>query len=119
MYITNKRITLPTELKISETRSIKAVVKFKLLGVTLDNRLKFDQFVYDQIKAINKKLYSIRRLFYLPFDVKLLFFKAFILPSFDYCISLSLYFNRYLNEKLGRMFYLVLAKLLRFKFESD
>ena len=119
MYITNKRIQLPTEFKVSSTRTIKVVEKFKLLGVTLDNRLKFDQFVYDQVKSINKKLYSIRRLFYLPFEVKLLFFKAFILPCFDYCISLSLYFNRYLLEKLGRMFYLTLVKLLRFRFEND
>lgn len=93
--------------------------KFKLLGVVLDNRLKFDNFVYNQIRSINKKLYSIRRLLYLPFGVKLLFFKAFILPSFDYCISLSLYFSRYLLEKLGKMYYLTLFKLLGIKFENE
>jgi hypothetical protein len=38
--------------------------------------------------AINRKLYSINRLFYLPFNVKLQFFKSFLLPYFDYGISL-------------------------------
>ena len=45
MYITNRRAILPNELRISNNRTVKVVDKFKLLGVTIDNKLKFDSFV--------------------------------------------------------------------------
>ena len=32
-----------------------------------------------------KKLYDIKRLFYLPLSTKVQFFKTFILPLFHYC----------------------------------
>ena len=44
--------------------------------------------------SINKRLYSIDRLFYLSHRVRLQFYKSFILPYCDYCMSLSIYFPK-------------------------
>ena len=66
-------------------------------------------------KTIFRKLYSIRRLFYLSFQVKLQFFKTFILPYFDYCLSLAMYFNKHLIQKLSNLYSLCLYKLLKIK----
>ena len=46
----------------------------------------------------------------------MLFFKAFILPYFDYCISLSIYFNKSALQKLCKMYYFCIYKLLDLKF---
>jgi hypothetical protein len=52
---------------------IEVVSSFKVLGVTTDNKLNFADFVRETRKIINKKLYSIRRLFYLSHSAKLQF----------------------------------------------
>lgn len=44
MFIKNKRIITPDHVKIDDT-IIKAVNKFKLLGVTLDEKLNFGDFI--------------------------------------------------------------------------
>jgi hypothetical protein len=49
----------------------------------------------------------------------LLFFKAFILPCFDYCVTLSIYFSRNLIEKLGKVYYRTLYNLLKFDFNNN
>jgi len=43
------------------------------------------------------------------------FFKTFILPHFDYCISLTMYFNKYLIQKLSNLYCLCLYKLLKIR----
>jgi hypothetical protein len=50
---------------------IRVVYSFKLLGITIDNNLNFLEYVSGVRLAINKRLFSIHRLFYLPFQVKL------------------------------------------------
>lgn len=117
MFITNKRSITPSFIQIDSTQVV-VVEKFKLLGVQIDSRLNFLSFVEQQRLAINKRLYSIKRLFYLPNEVKLLFFKAFILPCFDYCASLSIYFNKYILQKLNKSYYFCLYKLFNLKFFS-
>jgi hypothetical protein len=114
MYITSKRVARPKEF-IVQNNKIEAVEQFKLLGVIIDNKLTFSQHVSNVRKSIFKKLYSIKRLFYLSFQVKLQFFKTFILPYFDYCISLSMYFNKSLIQKLSNLYSLCLYKLLKIK----
>ena len=87
MIITNKHIKsrLPKEININGT-PVKIVESFKLLGITLDNKLNFSNYCADIQSSINCKLYSIKRLFYLSTSVKIQFFKSFILPYFDYCM---------------------------------
>ena len=87
MFVTAKRIKLPTEI-IFKDKKIEVVPSFKLLGVEIDNKLSFSQYVGELKRSINKKLYSIKRIFYLPTAVKIQFFKTFVMPYFDYCSSL-------------------------------
>ena len=84
---------IPKSILIN-SQTINVVDKFRLLGVLVDNKLKFDAYVAQQCLAINRRLFNIKKLFFLPQEVKMTFFKAFILPSFDYCISLALYYSK-------------------------
>jgi hypothetical protein len=115
MFITSKRIVVPDFLEI-EAAKIWRVKKFKLLGVHLDDKLQFIDHAADICLSVNRRLYTIKKLFYLPYSVKIHFFKTFILPYFDYCISLTIYFHNTAIRKLCKMYYLCLFKLFGFKF---
>ena len=108
MFVTNKRVKLPNEIfvntkivngKIVETK-VRVVSSFKLLGVTIDNKLNFSEHCSNIKRIVNRKLYSIKRLFFLCTSVKIHFFKRFILPYFDYCLSLIIYFPRSAYQSL-------------------
>ena len=64
--------------------------------------------------SFNRKLFAIKRMFFLPFDVKLQFFKSFILPYFD--SSLLVYFHKQAIHKLCKTYYLCLNNLFKIKF---
>ena len=117
MFVTNKRIKLPSELNLNGFK-IEVVEEFKLLGVVLDNKLTMQKHVSRTCKQINIKLFSIKRLFYLCNSVKLQFFKTFLLPYFDYCLSLSIYFPKSVLQKLSNCFYICLHKLFKFNFSG-
>jgi hypothetical protein len=114
MYITNKRLVRPKEFTILN-HSIEAVEQFKLLGVIIDNKLSFAQHVSKVRKDVFGKLYSIKRLFYLSYQVKVQFFKTFLLPHFDYCITLCMYYSKALIQKLSDLYNLCLFKLLKIR----
>ena len=120
MFVTNKRVgkQIPNEISI-ENCQVKVVDNFKLLGVTIDNKLNFDKYSRDLHLSVNKKLYSIKRLFYLCTSVKIQFFKTFVLPYFDYCLSLLIYFPKSTIQRINNCFNLCLFKLLNFKKSSD
>ena len=88
---------------------------FKLLGVTIDNKLNFRLHAANIRLIVNKKMFSIKKLFYLAFSVKLQFFKSFILPYFDYCLSLLIYFPKSTIQKLKNSYDFCLFKLFNFK----
>ena len=115
MIISNKRFQMPKCIDFENT-SIEVVETFKLLGVTIDNKLTFNAFASIQCNQINKKMYTIKRLLYLPFEVKIQFFKTFLLPYFDYCISLLIYYQKSAIQRLSKMFYLCLNKLFNVSF---
>ena len=77
MVITNSKVIIPMEITINNIK-IQVVDKFKLLGVDLDNKLHLHNFISAICLQVNRKLYAIKRLFYLCFSVKLQFFKTFI-----------------------------------------
>ena len=96
------------------------VNEFKLLGVTLDSKLNFKTYCSLVKKSVIRKLYSIKRLFYLCDSVKLQFFKTFVAPHFDYCSSLYIYFPKVSIQKLFSCYNYCLYKLLRINTsESD
>ena len=121
MYITNKHVTLPSSLKFTIGTTcieIEAVEKFKLLGVIIDNKLSFKAHVADVCNKINRRLYTIKRIFYLCTAVKLQFFKTFILPYFDYCLTLSIYFSKQLVQKITNLYYTCISKLFKFNLNN-
>jgi hypothetical protein len=64
--VTNKRVKLPEEITVGtklvndkkEDIKVSVVNSFKLLGVTIDNKLNFTELCSNLKKIINKKLYS-------------------------------------------------------------
>ncbi len=115
MFITNKRsIQLPEYITI-ENQQVKVVSEFKLLGVIIDSKLNFVKNTCKIRKAINTRLYSIQKLFHLPLSVKIQFIKTFILPYFDYCQTLCIYFSKEIIQKLANTYNNCLFKLLNTK----
>ena len=117
MFVTNKRILLPTSLELFGEK-ISVVENFKLLGVTLDNKLNFKQHCANICSTINSKLFTIKKIFQLCTSVKIQFFKTFLMPYFDYCNSLLIYFSREALQKLFNKFYFCAFKLFKVDFSS-
>ena len=115
MIISYRKHSLPEFVEVLGNR-VTIVNEFKLFGITIDSTLTFSQHVSNTLKAINTKLFSIKRLFFLPFAVKIQFFKTFILPYFDYCFSLCIYFPKYVLQNLQNHYYFCLFKLFGFDF---
>lgn len=118
MFVTNRRVHIPDEIAISDVK-VKVVSTFKLLGIMIDNKLSFVDHATTMYKVVNQKLFSIKRLFYLATSVKIQFFKTFILPYFDYCSSIFIFFPKVILQKLSNLYFLCLFKLFKFKFEND
>ena len=68
MFITKKRIILQKFLKFKSI-NITVVDVFKLLGIAIDSKLTLRKFVSEKCNQINKRLYSIKKIFFLSFDV--------------------------------------------------
>ena len=95
----------PKEIQL-ENNMIEVVKEFKLMGVTLYENLTFN--ISNLKSSVCKKLFSIKNLFFLSFQVKSHFFKTFLLPHFDYCASLFINFNQTQIEKINKIYNLCL-----------
>ena len=110
--IISKEIIKPNYIMINKT-GVEVVDQFKLLGCTIDDKLLFNKHVDILIKTINKKLFAIKNIFFLNNKIKLHFFKTFILPHFDYCASLFIFFSKTLLEKIRKVYNSCLFNLLK------
>ena len=90
---------------------VRVVKVFKLLGVHLDCTLSFVTNVEETCKKVRGALFSLKSKFFLSFETKLQFFKTFILPHFDYCISLAIYYTTELRMSLVKLYNFCLRKL--------
>ena len=106
------------KIVVNDHITIAIVDKIKLRGVTLDDKLNLEQHVSELALKKNRKLHSIKRLFYLYTNVKLQFFKTFILPYFDYCLSLAIYYSKVALQRLCNLYYKVLTKLFKFRLDN-
>ena len=68
MFISNNNSVLPSEIIVNNI-SIKFVNTFKLLGVIIDSKLNFLHHASNVCISVNRKLFAIKRLFYLDFWV--------------------------------------------------
>jgi hypothetical protein len=92
---------------------VEVVSEFRLLGIIIDDKLTFHSQVEALQKTVNKKVFALKRIFYLSSRVKLHFFKTFILPHFDYCASLFIYLTKTLLDKVARLYNSCIFNLLR------
>lgn len=116
MFITNKRVVIPNVIMINDIE-VQVFSSFKLLGITIDNRMNFLKYVGYLRLNINRKLFSIKRLFFISNKVKIQFFKTFVLPYFDYCSTIYIYFSKQAIQKLSNTYNLSLYKLFNFKWD--
>jgi hypothetical protein len=108
--------TKPNSLNLSlDNNKIPFVDSTKLLGVIIDNKLKFDLHTIAICKQINSKTHILARSSYLfPLPFKIMLFKMFIQSRLDYCSTLFMHlsdqndrnriekcFNNSINKLLG------------------
>ena len=103
MFVTNQRTRLPETITIDGIR-IEIKDSVKVLGVTLDNKLRFSSFVNS---TCAKSYYHLRRITsirkYLSFDLTKLLILTFVISRLDYCNSLLYGAPDYMIEKLQRV----------------
>ena len=112
MFVTNKRTEKPKSVELNNC-SIQVVDDFRLLGVTLDSKFSFVKHASLLVLSVNRKMFAIKRIFYLSHEVRIQFFKTFILPCFDFCLSLVIYFSKTALNKLIKGFSKCIFNLLR------
>ena len=76
----------------------------KLLGITLDNSLKFDKHVSNICSKAKRKLSTLARVAkFLPFKKRRILFKAFIESQFKYCPLVWMFHGRQINDKINKL----------------
>ena len=83
---------------IRESRTIK------LLGITIDNKLKFDVHISNICKKAQRKLTILMRLKkYLDFEKLRILFKTFFEFQFKYCPLTWMFYSRSTNNKINKL----------------
>ena len=78
--------------------------KVKLLGVTIDNELKFDEHVSNICLKAGRKLSTLTRMVkFLSFEKRRILLKAFIESQFKYCTLAWMFHSRESNNKINRL----------------
>ena len=76
----------------------------KLLGITIDNELKFDEHISNICKKAQRKLTILMRLKkYLDFEKLRILFKTFFESQFKYCPLTWVFYSRGTNNKINRL----------------
>ena len=78
--------------------------KVRLLGITIDNELKFDQHITEICLKANKKLSILSRMSkFLSFDQRHIIYKAFVESQFKYCPFVWFFHSRTSNNKINKL----------------
>ena len=76
----------------------------KLLGITIDNELKFDEHISNICKKADRKLTVLMRIKkYLDFEKLRILFKTFFESQFKYCPLTWMFYSRITNNKINRL----------------
>ena len=90
-------------IQIANT-TIKCSKSKKLLGIVLDNKLKFDKHVENICQKASKKLNALARVTnYMELPKRRILMNAFFKTQFHYCPSVWMLHNRSLNNKINRI----------------
>ena len=87
-----------------EEKPIPDSSEIQLLGVTLDNKLKFDSHIASICRKVGGQVNALNRLKnVLPCKTKEALYRAFILPHFDYCSQIWHHCGARNTKKLERV----------------
>ena len=76
----------------------------KLLGITIDNKLSFNEHAKNICKKANQKLYALSRIAkYIQSDKLRIIMKAFIDSQFNYCSLTWMFHSRQINAKINKL----------------
>ena len=97
--------------KIWETGTVK------LLGITIDNELKFDEYLNNVCLKANRELSALMKIRkFLDFNKTRMLFEGFFDSQFKYCPRTWMFYSRNLNHRINllheRAFSLLFEKLL-------
>ena len=90
MFISRAAKNNPDSITIS-CNQLEIVNDFKLLGIIISKNLDCSAHVSAIKKGINVRLFAIKKIYYPAASVKLQYFKSFIMPYFDYCLSMFVF----------------------------
>ena len=83
---------------------IKSSCKEKLLGIYIDNELKFDDHVNALCKKANQKINALSRISkYMSSEKLRIIMKSFIISQFNYCPLVWMFHNRKTNNRINRL----------------
>ena len=75
---------LPLDLVLNRAK-IYQVSEHRLLGITIDNKLRWDSHINNVCKTVSKQIFLLSKLWYIvDIDTRKLFFNAHIKPHIDY-----------------------------------
>ena len=76
----------------------------KLLGINLNNRMRFDTYVANVCNRVSKKLYALARISqFMNIHKRRMKMKAFIAPEFCYCLLVWMFHRRKLNSRINKL----------------
>ena len=76
----------------------------KLLGVHIDNTLKFDKHVSSLCKKANQKLHALARISNFMSSRKLkMLMKSFVISQFSYCPLVWMFHSKYMNNRINHI----------------
>ncbi|XP_057290348.1 uncharacterized protein LOC130613047 [Hydractinia symbiolongicarpus] len=83
---------------------IKGSTHGRLLGVIIDNKLKFDLHVSKLCAKASQKLNALTRMTsFMNFNKKKLLMNSFVISQFNYCPLVWMFHNRALNNRINRI----------------
>ena len=81
---TRQKHQLPLDLVLNGAR-IDQVSQHRLLGITIDNKLRWDSHINNVCKTVSRRVFLLSKLRYIvDIDTRKLFFNADIKPHIDY-----------------------------------
>ena len=86
-----------------------------MIGVTIDSKLSFKEHITEQLKKAYSKASALRRIRrFIPTDIMVRLYKAFILPHLEYCSPLLVGIGLVQSNRIEKANYYILRTLLSY-----